>query len=135
MINPFLTSALLLCLLPFSVALAVYMYRVVDQRLPDKQRQALDQFVNMAVRAIWWLNGVQTDAQKEQLAIDAVKDLFIAFRLPVPNDAVIKVAVDAAILVIKQLSEQSLSEQSTRTSLPAVNREFSTKLSTIPSQG
>ena len=101
----FLISAFLLCLLPFLCVAAIYLYRWLEQRLPSTQRAALDQFVNMAVRAIWLVNGAATDEQKQALAVQAVKDLFVHFGLPVPSDQVILLAVQAAMLLMKQMPQ------------------------------
>jgi len=101
----FLISAFLLCLLPFLCIAAIYLYHWLEQRLPSTQRAALDQFVNMAVRAIWLVNGAATDEQKQALAVQAVKDLFVHFGLPVPSDQVILLAVQAAMLLMKQMPQ------------------------------
>ena len=120
--NPFIISTLLICLFPFFCVVAVYLYRLLEQRLPANQRAALDEFVMMAVRAIWLANGADTDAQKIQLAVQAVKDLFNEFGLPVPSDEVIMLAVEAAILLIKQMPAQSMNVAAIETyKLSAVN--------------
>jgi len=96
-------SDILIALFPFIVALVVYLYRLAVQRLPESQVARLQQFALMTVQYIQQFYSSSTGAQKKELAMQMLIQLFKEFGLPVPDEAVLNAAIEAAVWIIKQV--------------------------------
>jgi LL-H family phage holin len=95
-----LLSDLIILLLPIIIAVALWLYRLLEQRLPEKQRAILDYFVKIAVQCVEATNA-GTGIQKKNAAIMLITAFFSTLRLPVPSSALIDAAIDAAVFEMK----------------------------------
>lgn len=95
-------STLLTALVPLIVVLAAWLYQWFLQRLPEKQRAALEQFVKIAVAMVEQVYGTAKGEEKKVLAAQMVRDLFKSFGLPVPGQAALDAAIEAAVFDLKQ---------------------------------
>ena len=87
----------LIALLPFIAALAAYLYKATVARMPEAQRQALAQFACDAVQFVEMAYTNAPSDQKKAQAMKTIVDFFNEFRLPVPSDAVLSAAIEAAV--------------------------------------
>jgi hypothetical protein len=97
---------LILSLLPFAVALAVWLAKLLLQLLPENQRVALDQFVKYAVQNVEQVYTNAGSDQKKTLAAALIADMFQAFHLPVPPKSAIDAAIESTVFEINQLPAQ-----------------------------
>ena len=104
--NTTLLTNLILALLPFATALAVWLSRLLLQRLPENQRAALDQFVKYAVQNVEQVYTNAGSDQKKTLAATLIADMFQAFHLPVPPKSAIDAAIESTVFEINQLPAQ-----------------------------
>jgi LL-H family phage holin len=95
-------TALIPYLIPFLIAGCAYGYQLLAQRLPEKQRAALDQFAGIAVAKIEQQYSSASGPNKKQLAIELIGDLFKSFGLPIPSTGAIDAAIEAAVFAINQ---------------------------------
>lgn len=82
---------------PSIVVYGIHATRIIAQKLPEHTRLALEQFAGMAVQKVQQQYGEEDKAKKKMLAIQTVKTLFGAFRLPVPSDGALDIAVESAV--------------------------------------
>lgn len=90
---------IIILLFPVIVALMIWLLRIAEQRLPEKQRQALDQFVKIAVQNVEQQYTHNPD--KKNIAISVVIQFFTFFKLPVPDVALIDAAIEACVWEIQ----------------------------------
>lgn len=86
---------ILTLLLPVMVGIAYWLFHFLIQRMPQQQRGALEQFARMAVQSVEQQSTVP--AQKKTLATGIVASLFKAFKLPVPPEEAIDIAIESAV--------------------------------------
>ncbi len=104
-------STLIIDLLPVLTFLAVLFFQWFAQRLPDKQREALGHFADIAVRRTEQLFSATDNATKKQIATQLVGDLFHAFNLPLPNAAAVDAAIEAAVWALPSRPADNASGQ------------------------
>lgn len=99
---------IILTALPFLVALAAWLYRIGEQRLPSNTRAMLDHFAEMAVQSIEQQYAGKLGPDKKQLASQAIEEFFSAFRLPDPGATAINAAIESAVFLLNQSKSQAL---------------------------
>jgi len=98
-------SDLIIVLWPFIVLLAAWIFRKLEQRLPEKQAAALNQYAKYAVQKIeQQLTG--TSSEKKNSAISLVIDLFKGARLPIPAMQLIDAAIESFVYELNQLNRE-----------------------------
>jgi len=100
------TAQLIQVLIPTLTALIVYIYHLVFQHLPAKQREALKLFAPEAVQAVQQLNASASNPEKKALAVSIVKGALKDFNIPVPSDASIGTFIESAVYALKQANAQ-----------------------------
>lgn len=96
-------SDIMILLLPVMIALSCWLLRLLEQRLPEKQRAALDHFVNIAVKNVEQELDTVPSSQKKDAAIKIVESFFRFFKLPLPDEEIIKAATEAAVFELNQM--------------------------------
>ncbi len=104
-------STLIIDLLPVLTFLAILFFQWFVQRLPDKQREALGHFADIAVRQTEQVFGATDNAAKKQIATQVVNDLFRAFNLPLPPASAIDAAIEAAVWTLPGQTSDNVSGQ------------------------
>jgi hypothetical protein len=120
-------SDIIIALLPLISALCAYAYQQAIQRMPAQQRENLLHFASMSANKIEQVYPIAGSANKKQLATELVKDMFKAFKLPIPDERVIDAAIESAVLAINQsqaladpYNAAKLTESATTTALSKV---------------
>lgn len=90
-----IVNSVLTMMLPVLIGIVCIFYRLYVQRLPEQQRQALEQFTRFAVRRVELQHANALD--KHSLAFAFTTDLFKSFRLPLPEEEAIHTAIEAAV--------------------------------------
>jgi hypothetical protein len=93
-------STIIFFMMPGGVGAVYFLCRFYAQRLPEYQALRLEQFARMAVQQVEQQNSKLDGPAKKQLAIASVGKLFDAFRLPVPSQAAIGIAIEGAVLLL-----------------------------------
>jgi Bacteriophage holin of superfamily 6 (Holin_LLH) len=115
----FIVSNLIIALLPFLSLLAAYLYKIIAAKLPEAQRQILEQFVQFGVQMAEQVGG--SGAQKKAIALQAIDQLFHTFNMPVPDDAAVDTMIESAVFLVNQMVHTSTAKNTyTQTSIPAV---------------
>jgi len=91
--------------------IGVWVTSRLEQRLPEKQRQALIDFTNIAVRYIEQRFADLSSEQKKDAAVRFVIKLFVEYRLPVPDQAVIEAAIESVVWGIHNVGENTRIKQ------------------------
>jgi len=112
------TAQLIQVLIPTLTALIVYIYHLVFQHLPARQRDALKLFAPEAVQAVQQLNASASGPEKKTLAINIIKAALKDFKIPVPSDASIGTFIESAVYALKQANAQNNVATNT-TTIPA----------------
>lgn len=95
-------TALIPYLVPIIVIIVGYFYHLVYVHIPAQQRAYIEAWAKIAVAMVEQKFANQTDEQKKQFAVDALKDFFLAFHLPCPPDAILSAFIDAAVNALLQ---------------------------------
>lgn len=96
-----LLSNIVILSFPIILALALWTIKSAEQKLPEKQRTALDQFVKYAVYCVEQTsNG--TSMQKKNAAITLITAFFAAMKLPMPSQTLVEAAIEACVFEMKQ---------------------------------
>lgn len=107
-----MVSNIIILLLPVMLMLDLWLFHWIGNRLPEKQRAALDHFVDIAVKNV---EQQYTDnPDKKNLAIKIVKQSFQALKLPVPDAALIDAAIEACVYELRQQNLSHLEVQHDR---------------------
>lgn len=96
-----LITDIVILLFPILLVLALFAFRLIEQRLPEKQRAALDQFVKYAVHFVEQTS-TGTSAQKKNMAVSLIYDFFSAMRLPLPPHILVDAALEACCFELNQ---------------------------------
>ncbi len=96
-------SDIIVLLFPVIVFLILWSFRWLEQRLPEKQREALDQFARYAVRKIEQQYSDWSGDKKKSYAETIVINLFKDMHLPVPSYALVDAAIEAVVFELNQL--------------------------------
>jgi LL-H family phage holin len=91
----------IILLFPILVAVALWILRLAEQRLPEKQREALQQFVKIAVQCVE-ATSTGTSTQKKNAALTLIYAFFDALHLPVPSHTLIDAAIESCVFEINQ---------------------------------
>lgn len=83
--------------------IAIWLLYRVEQRLPEKQREALNHFVEIAVKDVEQELGNAPSDQKKTTAISIVEQLFMEFKMPIPSENIISMAIEALIWEISNV--------------------------------
>jgi LL-H family phage holin len=94
-------NALVTTLIPYVVPviliiLGYFGHRVISY-IPAEQRAYLEQWAKMAVAYVEQNYAGKSDEEKKQIAMDAIKAFFKAFKLPCPPDAILSTAIESAV--------------------------------------
>lgn len=87
--------------------IAIWLLYRVEQRLPEKQREALNHFVEIAVKDVEQELGNAPSDQKKTTAISIVEQLFMEFKMPIPSEKIISMAIEALIWEISNVGKNS----------------------------
>jgi len=98
--NP-LVSALTPYVVPAVLIVLGYFGHRVISFIPAQQRAYAKQWADVVVAMVEQKFANQSDEQKKQLALDALKDFFEAFHLPCPPDAILSALIEAAVLTLQ----------------------------------
>jgi len=88
---------------PIILALIVYIYHQVWQRIPEKQRNALEQLATPIVQMVEQQYQNASPQEKKDAALHAISLAFTAFNLPEPDDAVINAFIESAVFEMNRL--------------------------------
>jgi flagellar biosynthesis protein FliQ len=89
-------TAIVPYIVPTIIVVLGYAIHQTATYIPAQQRAYISMFADMAVRMVESQFASYTEAQKEAAALSAIKDLFKAFNLPVPNDTILTSIIVAA---------------------------------------
>lgn len=95
MLLQLIVNVILTLFLPVGAGIVVWLSRILAQNLPDHQTLRLEQFARWAVRKIE--QQYTHNPSKKELAIACVGNLFRAFKLPIPPDEAVEIAIEAAV--------------------------------------
>jgi hypothetical protein len=90
-------SFIVLVLWPILWHLASPLGMMLTQKLPEKQRTALAQFADMAVRNVEQASKDVPNDAKKQIALTIAIRLFKTFHIPLPPAYILDVAIEAAV--------------------------------------
>jgi hypothetical protein len=103
-LNPDLIYTLIIVggalLWPIVKLLTQVAYERFKQQLPANQQDMLDRFAQMAVRGVEQGTSNIKGEQKKAMAMDIVKRLLLAAKLPLPNMVILSAAIEAAVLMM-----------------------------------
>lgn len=80
-----------------SIYEAMQLANIQRQKMPDHTTVKLERFSRMAVQQIEQQHKAMSGASKKQLAINTVLKFFKTYKLPVPSDEVLNVAIESAV--------------------------------------
>jgi len=89
-----------------AVFLAIYLTDILKQKLSAHARLALSQFARMAVQQVEQQGEQLSGAAKKQLAIASVSVLFKAYKLPIPSEEAVDIAIESAVLLLPTTSKR-----------------------------
>ncbi len=89
-----MNQQLIIALIPTIVALIVYGYHIIWQRIPDRQRAALAQLILPLVQFIKESYAQSTPAQRYAAAVLFINDAFALLNLPAPDAAIVSEFID-----------------------------------------
>ena len=90
-----------------AVFLAIYLSDILKQKLSAHARLALGQFARMAVQQVEQQQGEQlSGVAKKQLAIASVSILFKVYKLPIPPEEAVDIAIESAVLLLPTTSKR-----------------------------
>lgn len=84
----------------FAISTAMYVSSILNQKLPEHTRLALEQFARQAVQQVEQQSGTLSGPAKKQLAIAAVSTLLKAFDLPDIAPEAVDIFIEAAVLLL-----------------------------------
>ncbi len=93
-----------------SRSFVLYCYLAIkqsEQRSPSKQREALKDFAEIAVKYIEQRFSDLSSDQKKEAAVRFVIKLFVEHDLPVPDQAIIEAAIEAVVWEINHVGENT----------------------------
>ena len=79
-----------------------FLWFLLLQRLPEKQRAALDQFAKYAVYKVEQQYSHFSNSQKKAYAETVIENCFRAARLPIPDYVLIDASIEYFVYVMKQ---------------------------------
>lgn len=92
-----LNNVLVLIGLVPCIGFSIHWGAMLAQRLPDRQRLALEQFARQAVQQVDQQYPTQSNPGKKALAQASVTKLFQIHKLPVPGQDAIDIAIESAV--------------------------------------
>lgn len=98
-------SDIIITLLPFLSALSLFLFRLAEQRLPEKQRNTLDKYAKYAVQTVEQKFGNWTPIQKKARAIALIEETFRAAHLPIPDVALIDTAIESFVYEVNSFQD------------------------------
>jgi len=101
--NQQIVLALIPYVVPSVIGLIVYVYHQVWQRIPEKQRDALEQLALPIVQMVEQQYKDASPEQKKEAALHTISLAFTAFNLPEPDDAVINAFIESAVFEMNRL--------------------------------
>jgi hypothetical protein len=81
-----------------------YLYQILERRLPENINRSLFQFAKEAVYYTEQVCLKADSAAKKRYAINVVYDLFHEFKLPIPSEIAIDIAIESALVQMKSLA-------------------------------
>lgn len=94
-------NALIIQLMPqiviIVVAIVGYVYHIAAVHIPVQQRAYIEQWAKIAVLQAEQFGAEKTNAEKKQMAMDAITKLFQTFNLPLPPSDVLSAFIEAAV--------------------------------------
>lgn len=78
-------------------ALIVYIYHIVAQHIPAQQRAYIEKWSSAVVSMVEQQYAGKSNNDKKVIAMSELKDIFQAFKLPVPPDNILSSFIEAAV--------------------------------------
>lgn len=88
------------------VAVVGYIYHIVAVHIPTQQRTYIEQWAKIAVLQSEQFGAGKTNAEKKQMAMDAITKLFNTFNLPLPPSDVLSAFIEAAVNMLPPTNAQ-----------------------------
>lgn len=101
--NQQIALALIPYVVPSIIALLVYIYHQVFHRIPQKQRDALDQLATPIVQMVEQVYKNATPEEKKAAALHTIDLAFKAFGIPEPDSAIINAFIESAVYELNRL--------------------------------
>ena len=79
------------------VAIVGYIFHIVAIHIPAQQRAYIEQWAKVAVLQAEQFGAGKTNAEKKQMAMDAITKLFSTFNLPLPPTDILSAFIEAAV--------------------------------------
>lgn len=95
--------ALIPYIVPSIIALIIYIYHQMFQRLPQKQRDALDQLATPIVQMVEQVYKNATPEEKKAAALHTIDLAFKAFGIPEPDSAIINAFIESAVYELNRM--------------------------------
>lgn len=105
--NTQIALALIPYVVPSVIGLLVYTYHQVWQRIPEKQRNALEQLATPAVQMVEQQYKNASPEQKKEAALHQISLAFTAFNLPEPDSSVINAFIESAVFEMNRLKSNT----------------------------
>lgn len=80
-----------------SILEAMHLANIQRQKMPDHLVSKLEKFTRIAVQQIEQQHKEMSGPAKKQLAINTVLKLFKSYKLPVPSDEALDIAIESAV--------------------------------------
>lgn len=101
--NEQIILALIPYVVPSIIAVIVYFYHQAFQRLPQKQRDALDQLATPIVQMVEQIYKNASPEEKKAAALHTIDLAFKAFGIPEPDSAIINAFIESAVFEMNRL--------------------------------
>lgn len=95
--------ALIPYIVPSIIALLVYVYHQMFQRMPQKQRDALDQLATPIVQMVEQVYKNASPEEKKAAALHTIDLAFKAFNIPEPDSAIINAFIESAVYELNRM--------------------------------
>jgi hypothetical protein len=93
---------IIILLFPIFVAVALWVLRLAEQRLPAQQRESLEQFATYVVKKIEQQYSGWSSDKKKAYAESVIIMLFKQMHLPPPSNTLIDAAIEAIVFELKE---------------------------------
>jgi hypothetical protein len=104
-------TSLAILALPLVLLLAGWLFRKIDQRMPDKMHAMLVRCADIVTKTIEMQGSGFSSERKKDEAVKQVELLFRAARLPVPPIAIISIAIEAAVYAMNERQQGMITSQ------------------------
>lgn len=93
-------STIILIAWPLLWHLAYPIGKLLEHKLPSRQREVLEQFASIAVRNVEQVSMNSSNAAKKQVAMSLLVQLFRGFHIPLPPEEILDGAIEATVYML-----------------------------------